>query len=147
MTADQYSADLRARIRAMRANRPQDVLRITFDLIGQIRLRVQSSGEDFRGRPFDPYTPDYAKQRAKAGYQVGYVDLTRTGRLWASVRPEVIQSTQESTTVEVAPRGQDNVDKARGQVRKRGNIILPSDEELNIAAQANRERIRKYLGL
>lgn len=144
MKARDFSRKIRANLAAMRANRPAETLRVTLDLIALVRLRVQSEGKDYREQDFEPYTPGYARQRAKAGYQVGYVDFTRTGRLWASVQPEVTAQSGDVLQIRVAPQGQDNVDKARGARRKRGNILLPSDSEVAIARAANQERVRKY---
>lgn len=147
MKAKQIAEKIRANIAALRANQAQETLRVTLDLIALVRLRVQTEGKDYQEQDFDPYTPGYARRRAKAGYQVGYVDFTRTGRLWASVQPEVQAQGGDVVSIQVAPRGQDNVDKARGARAKRGNILLPSESEVDIARQSNRERIRKYLAI
>ena len=144
MTPDEFIRNLQARKEALNANRASDCLRITLDLIAQVRLRVQTRGEDYQERTLSPYTPGYAQQRARDGYQVGHVDFTREGRAWASVRPEVINQTNDSVTIEVAPRTGEDLDKFRGAVRKRGNLLLPSDSEIEIAARANRERVLKY---
>lgn len=144
MNAKDFAARLRANIQALRDNQQAETLRITLDLIALIRLRVQTEGLDYQESEFAPYTPGYARQRAKAGYQTEYVDFTRTGRLWASVQPEVSAQSGDVIEVNVGPRGQDNIDKARGARRKRGNITLPSESELAIARAGNEERIRKY---
>lgn len=144
MDARAYAAKIRAGIQAMRANRAAETLRVTLDLIALVRLRVQAEGRDYREMDFAPYTPGYARQRAKAGYQADYVDFTRTGRLWASVQPEVTAQAGDTLEILVSPKGQDNQDKARGARRKRGNILLPSEAEVAIARAANAERIRKY---
>lgn len=145
MTARDFSATLRTRIAALNANRAAEVLRITFDLLALVKLRIQTSGENFREAQFPPYTRQYANRRAKAGYQVGYVDFTVSGDLWRNVRPEVIANTDTITEVEVTARDSGNQNKLRGAVEKRGNILLPSQREIALAGEANRERIRKYL--
>lgn len=145
MTPNEFKAEMKSRLNRLKANRDADVLRISFDLIAQVRLRVQTSGENYLDRPFNPYTPGYSKQRAKSGYQVGYVDFTRTGRLWASIRPEVISRTENVTTVETTARTAQDVNKLLGARRKRGNILLPSQGEIEIAREANRQRVLKYL--
>jgi len=146
MNPRQFIREYQARVDALNANRAAEVGRVTFDLLAQVRLRVQSQGQNFRGQPFAPYTRDYAHRRAKAGYQVGYVDFTRTGRLWASVRPTVVDETRTAVTVQVAASTATDRDKLRGAVRKRGNILTPSKDEIAIAAESNRRRILKYLG-
>lgn len=145
MNARDYIRNLRARLEALEAARPAETLRITLDLVALVKLRVQTRGENFRETPFAPYTSGYARQRAKAGYQVGYVDFTRTGRLWASVRPEVVKNEPGRTLIQVTARTADDQDKLRGARRKRGNILLPSEKEIEIARRSNRERIRKHL--
>lgn len=145
MTPDQFERLQRSRLEALAANRERDCLRITNDLLGQIRLRVQTTGENYLEQSFAPYTEQYANRRAKLGYQTGYVDFTRTGRAWASVRPETIDRTDRSVTVQVASRtAQDRV-KFQGAVRKRGNLLLPSKSEIDIAQEANRARILQYI--
>ena len=145
MNARDFIRNLRARLEALEANRPAETLRITLDLVALVKLRVQTRGQSAAGPLFAPYTPGYARQRAKAGYQVGYVDFTRTGRLWASVRPELVRSEMGRTLIEVTARTSEDRDKLRGARRKRGNILLPNEKEIAIAARGNRERIRKYL--
>ena len=145
MTPREYISLMRGNLEAMNANRDQEVMIIAFDLTALVKQRVQTSGLDSSEQPFSPYTPEYAKYRAKGGYQVGYVDFTVSGRLWASIRPRVIRSDKYSTTIEVTTRDEHNQDILKGASIKRGNIIYPSLTEIGIAAQANRERIQKYL--
>lgn len=114
------------------------VLRASFDLVAAVSDRVQNSGTNRNDQPFAPYTPAYAKRRQKAGFQIRKVDYTRTGRLWGSITPEVVQNRDGVVVVEVAPRGTDNEVKllGRGAVNprkdgvSRGLITLPSDQEL-----------------
>jgi hypothetical protein len=68
-----------------------------------------------------------------------------SGQAFANIRPQVTEDTDTSTTVTVSGTNQDTIDKLAGQVKKRGNILTPSDEELDIAREANRRRIQKYI--
>lgn len=145
MTPEEFKISWKARIEALKANREADCTRIVLDLIAQVRLRVQVFGTDYNERPFVDYTPGYKRERAKAGYQVDHVDFTRTGRMWASVRPATLNETDSGVLIEAAARTPADRDKLRGQRRKRGNILLPSDDEVRIAAEANSQRLRKYL--
>jgi hypothetical protein len=120
------------------------VKKIAFDLTALIKLRIQGSGENYLNQRFSPYTPDYAKQRQKAGAQTNYVDFTRTGRLWTSVYPDTDENSAVVTVI-ISAHGQDNVNKVKGAEKKRGNILRPSGEELKLAQEANAERVRKYL--
>ncbi len=148
MNPSEFIQLYRARLDNLRSNRGEDVLTIAADLTAVVQLRIQSSGEDFQGSQYPGYTPNYAKYGRRAlGYQAEYVDFTRTGRMWANIQPYLLNETESSVEVEITARDQDSQDKLRGQVDKRGNILRPSDDELQEVAEANRERIRKRLGI
>lgn len=144
MTAAQTAAKIRQNLADLRANRERELQVIGADLTVQVKLRVQGSGENYLNTKFSPYTPGYAVQRQKKGFQSSYVDFTRTGRLWASVYPDV-QGNSAVMTVVISAHGQDNIDKVEGAVKKRGNILRPSQEEFDLAEQANNARVQKYL--
>lgn len=138
-----------ARIRQIKAdiinNRERDMLRIALDQVALIKLRIQTSGKNANGNPFAPYDPNYSKQRQKAGYQVGFVDYTRTGQFWAGIRPRVVSSDIFQTTVQLEsdnPRGEDIL---AGAEKKRGNLLTPSKEEIEFVRTANKKRLEGYL--
>jgi len=60
---------------------------IGFFAMRQIKART-ILGEDVDGVDFKPYNPFYAKERAKDGYQVNFVDLTRTGSMLSAMTAE-----------------------------------------------------------
>lgn len=134
-----------ANLQELRRNQKAETFRISLDLIALVRLRIQTTGEDFTNAPFAPYTPGYADQRALAGYQIDHVDFTRTGALMASLQPIVERVQSDVITIAIGPTGQDNIDKYEGAQSKRGNIFLPSQDEIAIVGQSNVERISKYL--
>lgn len=144
MTPRDFASDLERRVAELNANRPRDVLQMALEFKALIQLRIQDRGYNFQERPFSPYTPAYAKNRQKSGYQAEYVDFTRTGRLWANVRPEVIENTETKTVVEITARDDGNQRKLQGAVKKRGNILLPSQKEIDLLTQLNRERLARY---
>lgn len=129
------------------SNRAADATRIVLDQIALTKLRVQTKGESSTGAAFPPYVPAYKKSRSKAGYQVGYVDFTRTGQMWASVRPVVISANVFSATVEIQAANQRASYIIAGARAKRGNITQPSKAEIELSRQANRARIEKYFRL
>ena len=140
----------RSRLAQMSANRAAESLRLVNDLNTLVKLRVQGRGEDSQNRPFSPYSAGYEKRRAKAGFQINYVDFTRTGRLWANVQPLVISQTANSVTIQVSARDAENVRKLEGALAQpkaspRGQIIRPSREEIELVAALNRNRISKYI--
>jgi len=144
MTAAQTAAKIRQNLADLRANRERELQIIGADFSALIKLRIQGSGENYLNTKFNPYTPGYAKQRTKKGFQTSYVDFTRTGRMWTSVYPD-IQGNSAVMTVVISAHGQDNIDKVEGAVKKRGDILRPSQEELDLAEQANNARVQKYL--
>jgi hypothetical protein len=144
MTTRQASEDYARRFTEMSANRDRDALNIALEIKALVQLRIQTRGYNFEETPFVPYTKAYAKRREDEGYQTEYVDFTRTGRLWANVRPEVAQSTPTVTTVEITARDEGNQAKLRGAVRKRGNILLISDPEADILTRLNQQRVNRY---
>lgn len=128
-------------------NREREVLLIALDQLALTKLRVQTKGQDSQERPFAPYVPGYAKERKAAGYQVGYVDFTRTGRLWANIQPRIESSTIFSATVVIEGSEQRSRDIVAGAARKRGNILQPSKSEIEFTRQANRRRILRAFGI
>lgn len=144
MTPRQFADDLERRVAELNANRPRDVLQMALEFKALIQLRIQERGYNFEERPFTPYTPAYAKRRVAKGLQDKYVDYTDTGRLWANVRPEVIENTETKTVVEITARDDGNQVKLQGAVKKRGNILLPSQNEVDLLSQLNRERLARY---
>lgn len=139
--------NLLARIRQIKQNlvndRENEALRIAFDQLALTKLRIQTKGQNFNEQPFAPYVPPYAKERQAAGYQVGYVDFTRTGRMWAAVRPRVESSSIFSATIVIEGADQRSKDIIAGAAKKRGNILQPSKSEIEFVRQANRERVLK----
>lgn len=137
------------RIRAVRAdlinNREADLLRIAFDLSGLIKLRIQTTGQNFKNEPFVPYTPFTKRDRTRKGYQVGYVDFTQTGQLWASVGPRSEGNTETAATVVIESRNQRGKDILTKAEPKRGNILLASAEEIKFAQNANAARVLKRI--
>ena len=144
MTANDFSNQIRRNVQALRDNRERELEIIGADLSALIKLRIQGSGENYQGAKFSPYSPGYAAQRTKAGFQIGHVDFTRSGRLWASVYPDVDGNGAKYTIV-ISAHGVDNIEKVTKAEKKRGNILRLSADELNLAAQANEARVRKYL--
>ena len=144
MTPREAANDYARRFAEMSANRDRDALNIALEIKALVQLRIQTRGYNFEETPFSPYTNQYAKRRKKEGYQAEYVDFTKTGRLWANVRPEVAESTPTMTTVEITARDEGNQVKLQGAVRKRGNILLVSKIEEDILSRLNQARVNRY---
>jgi len=139
MTSEELKQNLRAFLsRELGPNLEQEALAIANDLRNIVRDRVQTRGAGPDGRPFAPYVPSYARSRLKSGFQIRTVDYTRTGRLWASIIPEVESRDDTGVTIAIGPRNEENRKKLRGRgtlrARKdgvrRGLPTLPSRQEL-----------------
>ena len=147
MTARDLANQIRRNVEALRNNREQELKIIGSDLAALIKLRIQGSGRNYLNQLFSPYSQRRKDERQKKGRQIGYVDYTDTGRLWASVYPDVDGNGAKATVV-ISAHGADNVRKVQNAETKRGDLILrPSQDELDLAAKANEARIRKYLAI
>lgn len=113
--------------------RARIALQAASDLSATIKLRIQETGVNADGNKFSPYTKDYAKKgRKDLGYQSEYVDFTRTGRMTNNIQPKIEENTQDRTLVVITARDATERAKLKGQVKKRGNIIRPSKNEIAV---------------
>lgn len=108
------------------------------------QLTIQESGQGVDG-DFSDYTDSYARDRSQNGYQTEYKDYTRTGELFRSINPEVIDRQPNSVTVEIKARDQDNQNKLNGAFKKDGNILTNTTEEIDLVTQVFVARINKGL--
>lgn len=136
--------------KTLEENRRPETLRIAFNLLDAVKARIQGGGISYSLVPFPPYSKQYAKKRAKDGYQADYVDFTRTGRLWANIVPMVIEDGNGITIVEIAARAPELQDILNWQANKpmatpRGNILLPSKDEEAFLRAAHIKRIQEAL--
>lgn len=123
----------------------QRVLAIAFDVSALIKLRIQTTGENSQNQKLPYYTPFTVKSRKAKGYQVGYVDYTQTGQLWASVGPRLISDGGGLCKVVIESRNQRGKDILTKAEPKRGNLLLASDEELKIAQESYTRGIENVL--
>jgi hypothetical protein len=144
MTIDEFKERLQQAQAELIANASADCFVIAAQIKALVAFRVQSRGYSFEERPFSAYTKPYAKQRAKQGYQVNYVDFTKTGKLWNNVQPFVEESNEQFTRVVITARNAEDQRKLQGAVKKRGNILKLSDNELTLLRQLAAQRVRKY---
>lgn len=147
MEANEFARNLRGRITNWQAVRETEILRIGVSLAGQVKLRISEEGRNADGQSFPDYTPGYKRRRAKLGFQVQYVDFTRSGALFRDVNAYIAEDDGRKTTVSITARRPESQDKLRGAVKKRGNILVPSEDELALAVASYEERRRKVLGI
>lgn len=139
------------RIRQIKADfidsQGQDLLAAGFDLSALIKLRVQGSGQNFQGGQLPYYTPFTVKDRKAKGYQVGYVDYTQTGQLWASVAPRLVSAGDGKASVVIESRNERGKQILDSAEPKRGNLLQPSQEELQTVQAAYQERRLQRLNI
>lgn len=123
----------------------QRMLSIAFDVSALIKLRIQTRGENSQNQKLPYYTPFTVKSRKAQGYQVGYVDYTQTGQLWASVAPRLLSDGGGRCSVVIESRNQRGKDIFDKAVPKRGNLLVASAEELKIAQEAYTRSIERVL--
>lgn len=147
MSPEQFANEMQNRLNNWRAIRTAEALKIGVSLAGQVKLRVSEFGTNAAGAAFAPYTPEYSKRRAKLGFQVQYVDFVRSGALMRDINAYVLDETAGSVTISITARRGENQDKLAGAIKKRGNILTPSKDELDLAVQAYQARQREILGI
>ena len=129
--------------------RPNQVLTIALDSIALVKTRIQSSGTDSSGSQFAGYVPSYEKKKRESGFQTDFFDFTVRGRGWANIIPKVVEDGNGKTSVEISGGNQLTRNKLLGQVKKRGNILLNSQDEIdairNVCFQWNTSIINQEL--
>jgi hypothetical protein len=127
-------------------DRERDVLRIALDQVALMKLRVQGTGIQDNLLPFAPYSPSYAKERASRGYQIGFVDYTRTGQMFASVTPRVTESSVFTATVVIESNNERGQTIIRAAFRRNGRLLTANSKaELEQVRRWNRQRILSKL--
>jgi deoxyadenosine/deoxycytidine kinase len=144
-TVKEYNDLLKNVALEIRKTKARRGLAVALRVLALVKDRIQRTGENSEGQQFEDYVTAYSQRRKKDGYQVAYVDFTRTGRLWNKITPQVIKEDDKSVNVEVRARDQRNQDKLDGQFRKRGNILLPNEEEEAFATELSRNQILEIL--
>lgn len=170
---EQYKQRILEFIKELSKTRRDDTLLISKELLALIRLRVQNKGEKFNGSLFGRYSqavvPNWyfdkrhnstgAKNRLKKkGYfvsyvdfrqannlQTNYVDLTVSGKMWREAGAVVRSDTESRTVIQIGgtTNYSDRVIDYNSQ--RYGNILLPSDKEIDMVEKANFERVLKRL--
>jgi len=142
MTLGEYVSQFARTLFELRNTKTERAVGVAGDVLAQVKRRVQTSGTNFRGVTFAPYSRLYATQRRKAGFQTAYVDFTRRGRLWNSINPFVKREGRFNTIVVVRPRDRENQEKLNklSVLKNRGNILIPSNTELAFAIQTWRNK-------
>lgn len=122
------------------ATQGQDMLAAAFDLSALIKLRIQTTGQNYQGGQLPYYTPFTVKDRKRKGYQVGYVDYTQTGQLMASIGPRPISAENGIGKVVIESRNERGKGILESAVPKRGNLLQASADELKTVEEMYSQR-------
>lgn len=140
MTIDAHIGSLRSALAELAKTQVEDCLLTTLDMIAFVKLRLAEGGGNSGGGQFSDYSPIYSKRRQEKGLQVGYKDFNVTGQLYASIQPEIRAAELGKVEVDIIPMGADNQAKVAGQIKRDGNILEPSQNEIQDATKAHEER-------
>ena len=145
MNVFEFSIKLKASIELLAATQAEDALLTSLDLLALWKRRIQTTGQTSTGAPFAAYSTAYAKYRAKKGLQTSFFDFTVTGRGMASIRPEILSQRVGEVIIRIKASNPGDQVKLDGQEYKRGNILTPSQAEINLALDAYLRRRQKRL--
>ena len=141
MTVDDFNKRLRQIIDSL-INDVDEKVKIALDLKALIKYRIQTSGVDANGSPFDGYSTPYKKVRESYGVQTGHFDFTVTGEAWGSLQPEItLDKGDGDLTVVLTPTSELSRKKFSGNLKYRPNFMDASKDEIDLIAEANKKRI------
>ena len=151
------------------ARREDDSIQIADEVMKQVRNRVQEKKIDADGSAFGQYSQalvpqwffygksntDTAEADLRAGdWFVSYADFrelnnldsgdinfTFSGDMWRNTGVVQVQNGNESTTVTIGGQDARSQDILAWQEPRYGNIIEASEQEIEFATEAHRERI------
>lgn len=124
------------KIRNYKRQRAQIALRNALNLKAIVQHRIQTTGQDSEGQQYEDYTPSYKATRQRKGRQIAYFDWTDTGQGWASIFPQLQTTSPQRVIIEIKPRDAENQKKLNGAFKKRGNLLLPSKQEVTTVERA-----------
>lgn len=90
-----------------------------------LQQRLQEQGTDADGNPWRPYSPEYQKQKEKAGKYSGKVDFTLQDRMLNNIGLVVKQYRGSEALVVIKPRSKENQDKLTGLSDGRPSGMVP----------------------
>lgn len=141
MTIDEAEITFKNAIQKLAESQLADCQLTTLDMIGFIKLRLAEGGGNADGGQFTDYSTVYGKVRQAKGLQVNFKDFNVSGRLYASIRPNVKSATFGRVEIDIVPSGADNELKVAGQFKREGgNILYPSPQEIQDATDAHTKR-------
>lgn len=145
MAFDAHINRLKKVLEELQAAQVEHSLLSNLDLIGLLKLRL-AKGQNAQGGRFTDYSDIYAKERREAGLQTQFKDFNVSGRLYASIQPEVISESNNRIETAITAKGQDNQLKIRGARHYRGDEVLEiSADEIATVTRLHAGRINDKL--
>lgn len=100
------------------------------DAIALVSRRVQGKGTKSTGEQFKvPYSKQYEKYRKAKGLPINKRNLTDTGRMFASIKPEVTSNDTNVTEVTIKSSKEQQEKVEANSKRERINILELSKKE------------------
>ena len=98
--------------------------------LAAIDFRVRTKRVDTKGRPYSKYTDSYAKFRESKNRRTDRKDFNLTGQLWDDIEVDIesVEKGSNGVSVSITPSTQRSKDVLKGNEKREGEILFPSDE-------------------
>lgn len=164
-----FAIRLKILVDEIEGNREEESVVIAGDVMAQIRNRVQERKVDADGSPFGQYSQalvpqwffygksnnqtaeadlragdwfvSYAEFRDLNGLSSDDIDFTFSGDLFKTTGVVTVENENDSTTVVLGGQNARSEQILEWQEPRYGNIIEPSEQEIEFAFDAHRERV------
>jgi hypothetical protein len=123
-----------------------EISQTALDAKDMIQQRLQETGRDSKGNPFRPYSPEYQKEKTKAGKYKGIVDFTDENRMLNNIGVLDKRSDVNKAVVVVGARAEENRAKlagnmnGNGKTKGRGDILELQGKEISVLAANMKKR-------
>lgn len=170
-----FATRLKLLIEDLNASREEDSIKVAVDLSAGIRKRVSNDKVNADGTPFGQYSNallprwffygksrtngadqkvrsgnyflSYAEFREINGLQSGDIDFLFTGEMWKNTGVVLVENNTDTCLVQIGGQTQRSQDILKWQEPKHGNIIEPSEKEINDVRSAHLERVNNKINL
>lgn len=143
MTLLEYIAKLKAAKSGLADFQQETARTMGLNAKEMIQTRRQERGENANGESAD-YAASYKAYKQRLGKYRGFIDLTLTGRMWASVGIIEEAATQDGYTIKLGPTGSDNIQKMRDNVERYGPIMELNTTEEGELTEEQKTLLKRY---
>ena len=117
---------------------------VVTDAKALVQRRVQQTGTDADGKPFEPYTEAYVNKRDEKGLPPFLVNLSFEGEMWRSIGLKEERTDGDSYIAVLGGRDTDTVNKIIWNVDKRPFMEL-NQQEVDLLVQISGPRFRNRI--